>query len=153
MNVRDCPCGAGARYRECCGPLHEGAKLAVTPEALMRSRWSGFALGKGEYLYDTLASDHPDRAAPRAAAARELGRAKDRQRFMKLTILDAAEDEVLFHARVFEKGQDRSFAELSRFVREAGAWRYASGLLLPASALPADVTTLDRAAFLALGPA
>lgn len=118
----------------------------------MRSRWSGFALGKGEYLYDTLAKEHPDRQAPRAAAARELGRAKDRQRFLKLTILHAEGDEVLFHARIFEKGKDRSFAELSQFVREDGAWRYASGVLVPASGLPADITTLDRDAFLALPP-
>lgn len=152
MTPRECPCGSGARYRACCGPLHDGEVRAATPEALMRSRWSGFALGKGEYLYDTLASDHPDRAAPRAAAARELARAKDRQRFLKLSVLEAVGDEVLFHARIFERGRDCSFAELSHFVREDGAWRYASGRLLPASALPADVTKLDRASFLALGP-
>lgn len=125
----ECPCGSGARYGACCGPRHDGTKLAETPEALMRSRWSAFALGKGEYLYDTLAADHPDRQAPRAAAARELGRAKDRQRFMKLTILDAEGDHVRFHARIFEKGQNRSFIERSRFVQEAGAWKYADGEL------------------------
>jgi SEC-C motif-containing protein len=102
----------------------------------MRSRYSAFALGLGEYLADTLASSHPDREAPREELVRELSRAKDRQRFLGLRIVRAEDDEVLFEARVFERGQDRSFAERSTFVREEGAWKYASGRALPASALP-----------------
>lgn len=112
----------------------------------MRSRYSAFALGLGEFLVDTLSSDHPDRALGREDFARELGRAKDRQRFLGLRILHAAETgdegEVMFYARIFEKGVDASFVELSRFVREEGSWRYASGVLEPASELPADLTTL-----------
>ena len=114
----------------------------------MRSRWSAFAVGRGDWLFDTLASSHPDRAAPREAAVRELSRARERQRFMKLTILHASasrdEGEVLFVARIFEKGRDCSFAELSHFVREDGEWRYASGILVPSDRLPRDVTTLTR---------
>ena len=58
--------------------------------------------------------------------------------------------EVLFFARIFEQGQDRSFAELSTFEREAGGWRYASGILVPREALPANPKTLTHDAFLAL---
>jgi len=120
----------------------------------MRSRYSAFALGLGDYLVDTLAASHPDRAAPRDALARELSRMRERQRFMGLAILHTSaterEGEVLFAARIFEKGQDRSFAELSRFVREDGAWRYESGILVPGDQLPEDVSTLDRERFLAL---
>lgn len=94
----------------------------------MRSRWTAFAIGKGEYLYDTLSSDHPDRQAPRAAAARHLSQVKDRQRFMKLTLLELpSPNEVTFHARIFEKGRDISFTERSQFVKENGEWKYASG--------------------------
>ncbi len=49
---------------------------------------------------------------------------------MGLTILEATDDEVRFFAKVFERGQDRSFTELSKFVREDGQWRYASGELI-----------------------
>ena len=100
----------------------------------MRSRYSAFALGLGDYLVKTLAADHPDRGLTADALARELARAKDRQRFLGLTILDAHADgddsEVTFHARIFERGQDRSFTERSRFVREEGGWRYAAGEIL-----------------------
>ena len=93
----------------------------------MRSRCAAFALGLGEYLVDTLASSHPDRDLPREALVTELSHAKDRQRFLGLRIVRAEGDEVLFEAHIFERGQDRSFAELSTFVCEDGRWRYASG--------------------------
>lgn len=97
----------------------------------MRSRYAAFALGLGEYLVDTLSNDHDDRAAPRATLVRELSRVKDTQRFMGLEVLSASMEggrgEVTFHAKIFEKGRDRSFTERSHFVREDGEWRYAFG--------------------------
>lgn len=137
--VTTCPCYSGARYAACCGPLHEGTSDAATPEALMRSRYSAFALGLGAYLVKTLSTDHADRPDPgdaegARALERALSTAKDRQRFLGLTIRAAhdygAIGEVTFHARIFEKGRDRSFTERSTFVREGGAWRYARGEIL-----------------------
>ena len=58
-----------------------------------------------------------------------------------------------FVARIFEKGRDRSFVELSHFVREDGRWRYASGILLPADRLPRDPGTMRRDEFLRLAGA
>lgn len=127
----------------------------------MRSRFAAFALGLGDYLVDTLAEDHPDRAAPREILARELSRARERRRFLGLTILHvtppaaaAAErqGEVLFHARIFERGADRSFAELSTFVREPGGWRYASGITAEGARLPPahELGSLTRERFLEL---
>lgn len=55
-----CPCGSGLPYAGCCEPLHLGAP-AATAEALMRSRYSAFALGAGEPQLDgyLLTSWHP----------------------------------------------------------------------------------------------
>jgi SEC-C motif-containing protein len=130
------------RYAECCRPYHRGEQ-PKTPEALMRSRYAAFALGLGDYLAKTLAQCHPDRAAPAEALARELGRVKERQRFMGLRIVRAEGDEVLFEAKVFERGVDRSFAELSTFCLEPDGWRYASGHLLPRASLPPGFTYDD----------
>jgi SEC-C motif domain protein len=128
---RDCPCHSGLRYAACCGPLHDGVREADTPEALMRSRYAAFARGLGTYLVRTLSADHPDRAHDEVALARMLSRAKDTQRFLGLRILEShVEDdraEVLFYARIFERGADRSFTERSRFRKESGGWRYAGG--------------------------
>jgi SEC-C motif-containing protein len=100
----------------------------------MRSRYAAFALGLGDYLVRTLAAGHPDRERPLHELARDLSRARERQRFTGLRIVRAASSgdsgQVLFLAGIFERGIDRSFAELSTFVREEGPWRYASGELV-----------------------
>ena len=49
------PVRLGRSYDACCGPIHDGAP-APTAEALMRSRFSAFALGLTPYL---LTSWHP----------------------------------------------------------------------------------------------
>jgi SEC-C motif-containing protein len=120
----------------------------------MRSRYSAFALGLGPYLVRTLAATHPDLAAPRQELERNLARTKERQRFTGLRILHSAssdeQGEVLFFARIFERGQDRSFVELSDFTRQDGVWRYASGILVSKAALPVDIDALTPASFLAL---
>lgn len=46
-----CPCGGG-KYQKCCGRYH-GGQWPPTPETLMRSRFSAFALGNAEYLLQT----------------------------------------------------------------------------------------------------
>src|SRR5678816_980837 len=56
-----CPCHSKKRYADCCGPLHKGTRPAATPEELMRSRYSAFALGEVDYLAKTLCKDHPDK--------------------------------------------------------------------------------------------
>jgi SEC-C motif-containing protein len=115
----------------------------------MRSRYAAFALGLGDYLVSTLADAHEDRAHDPALLARELGRVRERQRFLGLRIIDAEQSGdrgcVLFHARIFERGRDVSFAELSDFVREHGAWRYLRGDLRTNADLPCapEALTLD----------
>jgi SEC-C motif-containing protein len=130
-DVRDCPCFSGLRYAACCVPLHSGEREASTPEALMRSRYAAFALGLGEYLVRTLSADHPDRALDAATLVRNLSQARERQRFLGLRIDEARTDgdrgEVLFFARIFERGRDCSFTERSSFRREDGKWRYEAG--------------------------
>lgn len=118
----------------------------------MRSRYAAFALGLGDYLLATLARAHPDHAGSDAA---ELGGSRKAQRFMDLCILHESETgdaaQVLFYARLFERGVDQSFVELSDFIREGGAWRYQSGTLIPASEVGGDPRKLTLEQFAALG--
>jgi SEC-C motif-containing protein len=112
-----------------------GEREAPTPEALVRARFAAFARADAAYLWRTLHSEHEDRAESNEAALVALRNAAQSHRYMRLTILDARENEVLFVAGVYEKGQDRSFVELSEFGREDGAWRYLSGIARPAAEL------------------
>lgn len=146
---RDCPCFSGQRYVACCAPFHRGEREAETPVLLMRSRYAAFALGLGEYLVRTLSRDHADLDLPRVALIRELSQARERQRFMDLRILHEEtgerEGQVMFFARIFERGVDGSFVEVSQFLREGPGWRYASGVLVPKVDLPAPLEALTPA--------
>lgn len=118
-----CPCGLPAAYEQCCGRYHAG-EAAPTPEALMRSRYSGFALGLNHYL---LASWH---ASTRPA---ELDVSTPPQpkwiglKIVTSALQDAAHGTVHFIARYRVGGRAERLEEQSRFVREDGRWYYVDG--------------------------
>jgi SEC-C motif-containing protein len=93
----------------------------------MRSRFAAFAVGDAEYLWRTLHAEHEDRAHAKAEALVSLKSAARALKYMRLTILDAKDEQVLFLAAVFEKGSDRSFVELSTFAHDGTGWRYLAG--------------------------
>jgi len=119
-----CPCGNRAGYAACCGPLHAGAP-AATAEALMRSRYSAYVLGRTDYL---LASWHPG-TRPEAAALDT-----PQPTWLGLEVKRHAQDgdhaTVEFVARLRHGGgRAQRMHELSRFVREDGRWYYLDGEL------------------------
>lgn len=114
---KDCPCGLGQPYADCCGRLHSGRTKASTAELLMRSRYSAFAVGDAEYL---LRSWHST-TRPRSL---ELD---SHDRWTRLEILGKsgggmfeAEGTVEFRAH-YTGGVVH---ENSRFLRENGHWVY-----------------------------
>lgn len=117
-----CPCG-GQAYATCCAPLHEGAP-APTAEALMRSRYSAYALGLAPYLLATWAPetrpDDLDLVTPPQA------------QWIGLQVLShQSEGEaalVGFVARYKLNGRAHRLHENSRFRRDAdGRWLYIDG--------------------------
>ncbi|MDP3277886.1 MAG: YchJ family metal-binding protein [Deltaproteobacteria bacterium] len=147
-----CPCHSNQPYATCCEPFHLAKATAPTPEAMMRSRYAAFAKKLVPYLYETFHSTHEDRALPRAEVLRALRQASDGYRYMGLRIVQSRENEdstvgwVLFVAKLFERGSDRSFVELSEFRREDGAWRYVDGRTAPLTMLKSklDELTIDN---------
>ncbi|MGG5752960.1 YchJ family protein [Zafaria sp. Z1313] len=135
MDLRDvdrCPCLGGEAYGECCGRFHaalrdgsrrEGAWPA-TAEALMRSRYSAFAVGDVEYL---LASWHPSTRPAELELDAEL-------QWRRLDIVGTAaggpfdaEGVVEFAAHYRGPGGRGVQRERSRFRREDGRWLYLDG--------------------------
>jgi SEC-C motif domain protein len=141
------------RYRECCARYHRGEAEAPDAEALMRSRYSAFALREVEYLWRTLHPEHPDRSRPKEEILRELRAVASGHKYPRLHVLDRqAPDEkgtavVLFYARIFEKGKDRSFVERSEFRHDGTGWRYLSGENLAPNQLSVSPETLTLATF------
>ncbi|EYF03468.1 YchJ family protein [Chondromyces apiculatus] len=146
-----CPCTSGRAYRDCCASYHAGAE-PPDPSTLVRTRYAAFALKDAAYLLRTLDAQHEDRAEGPAAYARALQ--GNQLRYMGLTLLDASVPDdaagtaqVLFLAKLFERGRDVSFVELSDFRHDGTGWRYASGSLVGARELPADGAGLTIATF------
>jgi SEC-C motif-containing protein len=124
MAPRRCPCGTGLACAECCGRLHDGTVSAATAEQLMRSRYSAFVVGDPRYLLTTWHSTTRPRSLDLDPSVRWTG----------LDVLAtgeggllASEGTVEFRAFFVHDGGAGSQHELSRFLREDGAWRYLDG--------------------------
>ena len=123
----NCPCCSGKSYEECCKPFHIGKKHAPTAEALMRSRFSAFAIPNGEYLMETT-----------LPAKRKFHNKEDLQEWgeinewTKLEIIQKPTlNQVEFKAYYKdEKGKMQLHHELSDFQEIDNRWYYVSGKFL-----------------------
>ncbi|GAA3290076.1 YchJ family protein [Arthrobacter citreus] len=118
-----CPCLSGETYAGCCGKYHSG-RPAPTAEALMRSRYSAFAVGNRRYLLDTW---HP------STRPAELELDADLQ-WRRLDIVETSaggplDDRGVVRFRAHYRGAaGRGIQEeTSRFVRLGGKWLYLDG--------------------------
>lgn len=117
-----CPCGLRA-FDACCGPVLAGEPSA-TAEALMRSRFSAFALGDAAHLRR---SWHPSTRP----AVLDLDADVE---WRRLQIVDTADggpgdDEGVVEFRASFRGGDGAgvMHERSRFARVDGRWVYVDG--------------------------
>ncbi|WP_407637394.1 YchJ family protein [Catelliglobosispora koreensis] len=108
-------------YGECCEPFHRGAASPPTAEALMRSRFTAFALKDEGYL---LRSWH-SRSRPKQIDF------SDGLRWLRLEVLSGTKGglfddhgTVMFEAHYTEAGERATMRENSHFTREDGQWRY-----------------------------
>lgn len=124
--MADCPCGSGRALAACCGRFHDG-QPAPDAHALMRSRYSAYALKRRDYL---LATWHPS-TRPEALdlddppGARTVWLGLDIKRH---AVIAADRADVEFVARWRSGGgKAQRLHETSRFVRENGRWYYLNG--------------------------
>ena len=122
----NCPCCSGKSYEDCCKSYHLKEKFAPTAEALMRSRFSAFAIPNGEYLWETT-----------LPAKRKFHNKKDLQhwgetnQWTKLEIVKSTENEVEFKAYFTDENNEKNIHhEFSTFKKVDGKWFYVSGKFL-----------------------
>lgn len=112
-----CPCGSGSEFAGCCQPGINGESPAPTAEALMRSRYTAYAMQNAQYLLETWhASTRP--------ASLELDSST---KWIRLKILASSVDRVEFVAICRINGKAHRLQENSRFVHEHGRWYYVDG--------------------------
>uniref|UniRef100_A0A7S0RI70 YchJ-like middle NTF2-like domain-containing protein n=1 Tax=Chlamydomonas leiostraca TaxID=1034604 RepID=A0A7S0RI70_9CHLO len=131
-----CPCGTGNNYGACCAPYHAGQKAAMTPESLLRSRYTAYALKNAEYIADTTHQDSPEYQGSRPVYLQAVRATQRRAQFKSLTIEKtvpgASADEVVISFRAAWADKERPAiglidrVETSTFVREpkTGVWSY-----------------------------
>ena len=124
-----CPCGSNKPFSFCCEPAIEGHKPAKTAEALMRSRYTAFALGAVDYLINTTAEEN--RKPEDAEIIAEQIQATN---WIGLRILDTVAGSasnntgiVEFSARFESEDQNGELHERSNFRKENNHWYYVDG--------------------------
>jgi SEC-C motif-containing protein len=124
-----CPCGTGLDFGLCCEPVLLDPSTALVPDALMRSRYTAFALGDVAHLRRTWCPStcptniriNPDQRwiglkVVRSSVGGEVDGAVNG---------DAGEVEFVARSRIGGKAQ--SLHEVSRFRRSADGWLYVTG--------------------------
>jgi SEC-C motif domain protein len=128
----DCPCGSGAPYAACCGPALSGERPAATAEALMRSRYTAYALQEVDYILSTHAPEGAEEVDREGVErwARE-------STWHGLQIVDRRaggpdddDGEVEFIASYDVKGAPAVHHERASFRRVDGRWLYVDGAMV-----------------------
>lgn len=125
--MNQCYCGSGKLFKQCCQPYLKGKKYPKTPEKLMRSRFTAFALGGyGTYLLKTWAVEQ-------ASHLSELELSQKTVQWQSLEVIAKSQQgdsaQVEFKARFLDtENHLLTHHEISRFERRKQKWVYVMAL-------------------------
>ena len=141
-----CPCKSGLPYSVCCEPYITGAKQAPTPEALMRSRYTAYALHIMPYLMSTL---HPSQRHDYDEAGAE--RWARESEWDGLEIIDVRDDPadsnhgtVEFRASYRRRNERLVHHERAEFRNKDGAWYFYDGKMVGITQVRRDTPKVGR---------
>ena len=128
----DCPCGTKKSFAACCEPYISGNAAAPTAEALMRARYTSFAVGKIEFVEKS--HDPASRGEGFDRAAAEKWSKESQWKGLQIVALkDGLEKDstgiVHFAAYFTQDGKDYKHQEIASFKRGAdGKWYFIDGV-------------------------
>lgn len=122
-----CLCGSGIEYNQCCGLYHSGDKLPAIAEALMRSRFTAYALDNTDYILATWDV---------AVQPKKIDFSAENIDWQRLEITDTKKGVIKdnkgiveFKAFYGKNGEGHVLHEISRFAKTNGRWFYLSGVV------------------------
>lgn len=125
----NCPCGSEKEYDECCGPVIRGDRPAVSPEQVMRARYSAYALKETGFLFTSLHPKHRSDFDEKATRSWAEG-----AQWHGLKILatsggggEDSQGTVEFIASYTDKSGKKEHHELATFSKEGGDWYFLNG--------------------------
>lgn len=132
-----CFCGSKLPFDQCCQPLIHKIKRAQTPEQLMRSRFSAYAIKAYQYIFDTYAKQSQSELS-----VEDIQQSGEDSHWFALVIyskevLDNQEEQfVEFSAYYIVDDNVYEMREKSRFMLENNKqWRYIDGEIIKHSLL------------------
>jgi SEC-C motif domain protein len=125
--MNDCPCGSKNTYAQCCEPYLIEKKKPVTPEALMRSRYTAYTLVNIDYIKKTMCG--PALVGFQAEDAKRWAKGVT---WMGLKVIQTSlktpiKGYVEFKASFMENYSLKSIHETSEFIKKKGRWYYTDG--------------------------
>ncbi len=131
--MQPCPCGNSNSYTACCGLYHSGQEKPATPEILMRSRYSAYAIGTlSDYLIQTTHRKNHQFTSNIHKWRRDIADYCKETTFKKLTIVESKQlrDDkatVSFKVLFSYQGNELELTETSLFLKAGQRWLYHSG--------------------------
>ncbi len=128
-----CPCGSSQIYADCCALYHTGQQKPATPEILMRSRYTAYAMGTlSDYLVQTTHRKNHQYTSNVHKWRRDIDNYCKETTFKKLTIVEnkqLSDDKatVTFKVHFSYQGNELELLETSLFLKAGQRWLYLSG--------------------------
>ena len=141
-----CPCQSGLAYAACCEPLIKGGEAAPGPEALMRARYTAFAMVEMPYLKETL---HPSqRNDYDEVGATAWARDSDWTGLEILEVSDRPDNSksgsVEFRAHYRRNNERLEHHELAEFRQSNGTWYFYDGKMVSPGQVRRDAPKVGR---------
>ena len=131
--MKNCPCGSGRDYSDCCLPYINGTAKPPTAEALMRSRYTAYAEHEVPYIINTCV--HRGKNDIDEKSTREWS---ENSTWLGLKIINTekggvndSEGSVEFEADYELDGLKEVHHELAKFKKDNGDWLYEEGHVTP----------------------
>ncbi|SKC02099.1 SEC-C motif-containing protein [Sphingobacterium nematocida] len=123
----ECPCGSSFQFEHCCARIHNGILSPSSAEMLMRARYSAFAIGNIDFLYNSF---HP--STRRFQNKQDIKKWALENIWLGLEIVKSTTLTVEFKARYQDliSGAQYVHHEKSNFKELQGTWYYVDGRLI-----------------------
>jgi SEC-C motif domain protein len=141
-----CYCGTKRDFDDCCGPYLNGSAKPDTAEALMRSRYSGYATENIDYVLSTHDPATVD-TVDREGALRWAKESKWEGLEIRDTVAGGpgdSEGEVEFVAHYHTETGHVTHHERAQFRRIDGNWFYIDGTMVKAQPARRDTPKVGR---------
>jgi SEC-C motif-containing protein len=129
--MSQCACGSEKEYSQCCEPYIKGSKLAPTAEALMRSRYTAFAVGEMDYISKThheSTRKELDMEGVKSWATNSKWLGLEIRNVEQGSEKDT-EGKVEFKCKFLFNDSEQTHHELSTFKKEGKEWFFVDGVM------------------------